>query len=81
MKTFDLDTPDEPLDVIKALAIVHEIESLAEDLPEAGEEFGMSVSERAAEIAADIEDRDRVTANQFTALENMLDGLQRWFHD
>lgn len=81
MKTFDLDTPDEPLDVIKALAIVHEIESLAEDLPDAGEKFGMSVSERAAEIAADIEDRDRVTANQFTALENMLDGLQRWFHD
>ena len=58
-----------------------EIELLAGDLPEDGEDFGMSVTEKTADIAANIETHNRVTDGQLTALENMLDGLQRWFHD
>ena len=68
-------------DVKEALALVEEIESLVEELPDAGEEFGESVLEKASDIAATIEANDRVTDGQMTALENMLDGVQRWFHD
>jgi hypothetical protein len=68
-------------DVKEALAMAEEIDSLAADLPEEGEDFGMSVSEKATDIAANVRTHNRVTDNQYTALENMLDGLQRWFHD
>jgi len=68
-------------DVAAALEIAEEIESLAGDLPTAGEDFGMSVLEKSADIAATIEERGRVTDGQMEALQNMLDGLQRWFHD
>lgn len=67
--------------VTEALEIAEEIESLAADLPEEGEEFGQSVSEKAADIAANIEKHNRVTDGQLDALENMLDGLRRWFND
>lgn len=85
MNTFDLgDVPNanqQSRDVKEALALAEEIESLAADLPEEGEDFGISVTEKAADIAANIEKHNRVTNGQFSALENMLDGLQRWFHD
>lgn len=38
-------------------------------------------AECGADIAANIEAHGRVTDSQFSALENMLDGLKRWFHD
>jgi len=41
----------------------------------------MSVTETASDIAEYIEERGRVTKKQITALENMLDGLQRWMRD
>jgi hypothetical protein len=41
----------------------------------------VSVSEKAADIARNIEAHNRVTDKQLDALENMLAGLQRWFHD
>ena len=68
-------------DVEAALNLVADIESLVEDLPEEGEDFGLSVSEKAQDIGANIEAHNRVTDGQFSALENMLEGLQRWFHD
>ena len=77
-KTFDLDDSG---DVKEALSLAEEIESLASELPEEGEDFGISVIEKAADIARNIEAHGRVTDNQFAALENMLDGLRRWFHD
>jgi hypothetical protein len=64
-----------------AISLADEILSLAEDLPSAGEDFGQSVSEKAEAIRENIEAHGRVTPNQFAALENMLDGLRRWFRD
>jgi len=85
VKTFDLgDMPDPnklPADVQEALGLAEQIQDLAGDLPEEGEDFGISVAEKAADIAANIEAHKRVTDNQFAALENMLGGLQRWFHN
>ena len=79
---FDLnDVGQDEGDVEEALALAEEIEDLAGQLPEEGSDFGDSVSEKAADIAANIEAHGRVTDAQYTALENMLDGLQRWFHD
>lgn len=80
--TFSLDEfSDNHSEVKEALSIAEEIESLAADLPEAGADFGISVTEKAADIAANIEKHNRVTDGQLAALENMLDGLQRWFSD
>lgn len=81
--SFDLDDVGASTDhdVKEALALAEEIESLAGDLPEEGQDFGRSVTEKAADIAANIEAHNRVTDAQFSALQNMLDGLQRWFHD
>lgn len=67
--------------VADALALCDQIESTAEDVPEAGEDFAMSVTEKAASIRETIERTERVSDNQFTALENFLSGLQRWIRD
>ena len=80
MNTFDLNDEPSP-DVEEALAIAEEIEALASELPEDGEDFGTSVTEKAADIARNIEAHNRVTDKQLDALENMLAGLQRWFPD
>lgn len=66
-------------DVAEAIAIAAEIQALAEELPDEGEEFGDSVINKAASIAANVEKHQRVTAGQMEALKNMLDGVQRWF--
>lgn len=66
-------------DVEEALSIVAEICDLADELPEAGLEFGESVAEKARDIGANIESHNRVTEKQMAALENMKDGLERWF--
>jgi hypothetical protein len=68
-------------DVAAAVEMALEIQRLAEDLPDEGEDFGLSVGEKAADIAANIEQHGRVTDGQWAALENMLSGLSRWFHD
>lgn len=67
------------LTVERALEIAEEIQDLAEELPERAEEFAASITEQAGEIAADIEEHGRVTERQAGALQNMLDGVQRWF--
>lgn len=68
----------------KALSIAEEIIDLSEsaDLPDNGMEFAESVAEKARSISENIEENNFVVSDgQYTALENMLDGLQRWFHD
>ena len=81
-KTFDLDdSGNNSSDVKEALSLADQIEDLAGEVSEEGEDFAISVAEKAADIAANIATHDRVTDAQFTALENMLDGLQRWFSD
>ena len=68
-------------DVDQALSIADEINSLIDQVPEAGLDFAVSVEERTADIAKTIEERGRVTEKQTAALGNMLDGLRRWCHD
>jgi hypothetical protein len=68
-------------DAAAAVELACEIQRLAEDVPDAGADFAQSVSEKAADIAANIEQHDRVTDGQWSALENMMSGLSRWFHD
>lgn len=78
--TFNLNDPTSD-DVETAWELIEEIESVAEDLPEEAEDFGQSVLETVADITKYIEDNDRVTKKQITALENMLDGLRQWIRD
>ena len=78
---FDLDEFADGSDEQKAASLIEEIKELAEDIPEAGEDFGMSVLDTTSDIAENIEQRGHVTKKQLAALENMLDGLRRWFHD
>ena len=81
MSTFSLDDLPNEDDVERAADLIEEIEGLVEELPERAENFGMGVSETARDIAIQIEEEDRVTKKQLMALENMLEGLRRWFHD
>lgn len=68
-----------PRDVADALEIADSILMLVDDLPEEGEDFGLSVAEKAESIAANIRKHRRVTDGQLNALENMLAGVERWF--
>jgi hypothetical protein len=65
-------------DVEHARELIDQIMGMVEDLPEDAEDFGSSASETAGSINNYIDQRDRVTAKQVTALENILDGLSRW---
>ncbi|MEN6507135.1 MAG: hypothetical protein ABFD92_21575 [Planctomycetaceae bacterium] len=78
--SIDLGDPQDE-DVQAALELAEEIEELASEVPEEGEDFAASVTEKARDIAANIERHNRVTDKQYAALENMLEGLQRWFND
>lgn len=64
----------------EAIELCDEIESLADEVPEAGEDFATSVSERTAGIRETIEENNYATPGQLSALENMRDGLARWIH-
>jgi hypothetical protein len=77
--TFDFNDVDE--DVETAEDLIEQITSLAEELPEDAEDFAMSVLDTAGDISKYIDENGRVTKKQITALENMLDGLQRWIRD
>lgn len=48
------------------------------DLPERAEEFGSSVEEKAEAIGEWVEQNERVTEKQLSALKNMVDGVDRW---
>lgn len=65
----------------EAIGLCDEIESLADDVPSAGENFASSVCEKTAEIRQSIAASGRATPNQIRALENMRDGLARWIRD
>lgn len=68
-------------DVTTAMELAEEINELICELPEAGEDFGMSVAERASEIARTVEERMEATSSQIEALENMLEGVKKWIRD
>lgn len=66
-----------------AISLAEEIIDLSEspDLPSAGIGYAESVADKARDIMESVESENRATGGQIEALENMLDGLQRWFRD
>lgn len=64
----------------EAIELCDEIESLASEVPERGQDFASSVCEKAASIRESVEEHETATATQIQALENMRDGLSRWIH-
>lgn len=64
-----------------AFATMAEIEELAGSICAAGEDFTASVLEKSQDIIASVEQAGWATDSQLEALENMLEGLQAWFHD
>ena len=67
--------------IAEAEGLIDEIESMAGDICENGQEFAESVLERTKSIRESIEKAGRATEGQITALENMAEGLRAWFHD
>lgn len=65
----------------EAKDLIEEIGDLAGSICEAGQSFAESVSGKAADILESVEQFGCATDGQLQALENMLNGLQRWFHD
>ena len=61
--------------------LIEEIRERAESICENGQDFAASVLERAESIGRSVERGGGATEAQLAALENMLDGLDRWFHD
>lgn len=72
-----------PQDVKDALAIVEKIsKTIEDDVPEwkvlKNQNYFASLEDRAKGIGETIERTNRVTEAQVTALENMLEGLEKW---
>lgn len=68
-------------DVEEALLVCKEIESLANEMPAAGESYAMSVVEKMESIRRTILRSKTATANQAAALGNMCSGMARWMRD
>lgn len=64
-----------------AIDLCDEILSKLDDLPDEAEDFGLSVGQKAESIKVYIERNGYVTAKQKTALENMLEGVDRWLEN
>ena len=65
-------------DVNEAYDLIAEIENLAVEVPERGEDFAQSVIDKVNSIKQTIETNERFTVGQKTALENMKAGLEKW---
>ena len=70
---------DVDADAVAAIEQARSIVDAAAELPDAGLEFGESVSEKCREIAENIETHGRVTSGQQEALDNMQEGVAKWF--
>ena len=80
-ETDTTELPPEPPDVAEALEIIDEMEELAMEIPDAGQDFAADVLEKARSIGRTIERSNSVTQPQMEALENMCSGLARWIRD
>lgn len=67
------------LDKERALMLSRKIISSSRDLPEEAEDFAVNVREKAESINQFIQKNDYVTPKQIQALENMMEGVDRWF--
>jgi len=63
------------------LATIEHVLARIEELPEAGQEFGDSVTETLEVISETIEDTDRVTEAQTEAIANIRAGVEKWFEN
>lgn len=64
--------------VDEAQCMLANMSDLADEIPEAGEEFAESIMEKSQDIFDTIEEKDHVTEGQEEALLNMHEGLQKW---
>lgn len=71
-------TPQADESASEAFGLCDEIESLAGDVPDRGQEYAESVVEKSESIRASVEASGRASVGQISALENMRDGLLRW---
>lgn len=67
-----------PEDVGEAEDVLGEIEDMAADVPEAGEEFADSVLLKSRAIVDDARRSRHIRPGALTALHNMKAGLQKW---
>lgn len=65
-------------EVKRFLRAAHVALADAADIPERGEDFATSVTEKIESMAETVEKGQFVTAAQWTALDNMHDGIKRW---
>lgn len=65
----------------EAINLAEQIIELADspDLPSAAIDFAESVADKARDILENVEYENRATSGQIEALQNMLNGLERWF--
>ncbi len=64
--------------VREAINVGNKILKSIEEIPEEGQEFAYSIEEKTINIVSWIEENNRVTEKQETALDNMLGGLEKW---
>ena len=79
-KKLRLEAPRE-VDYRDAIEQAERIIGMAAGLPDAGSDFGESVAEKCRSIIDWINDRGEVTRSQEESLDNMENGISRWFHD
>lgn len=70
-----------PQSYLEASELIDSIGTLADDICDNGRDFAESVVERAESIGESVERAGCATDNQLAALQNMKEGLERWFHD
>jgi len=63
-----------------ALNICENILEMLEELPEAAMGFAVSVEEKTKNMRDWIENKEYVTDKQYTALENMKSGCEKWMY-
>lgn len=61
--------------------ILDMIEEMDDDTKDRGCDFFVSVEEKVTDMLNTIEENDRCSDGQMTALENMRDGVARWIRD
>jgi DNA uptake protein ComE-like DNA-binding protein len=77
LDTYDVDDADWE----DAIEQCDRILSDCDDVPEAGDDFAYSVRENVEGIKATIEEKEYVTPDQQSALDNMESGVRRWLDD
>lgn len=65
----------------EAQDLIESIEGMAGEICEAGRDFAEDVLAKAKSIGESVDRGGHATERQIEALENMVDGLSRWFHD